>query len=197
MQEEVPMGVGTMATILGLDREQLQLCIENTKQYGIVEAANYNSPGQIVISGEVKAVETAVKMAVDLGAKKAVILPVSAPFHCSLLRGAGEKLKKDLELLEINDPQVPIVTNVEAAILSSRIKVIPSLVQQISKSVLWEDSISLMLNEGVDHFIEIGPGNALSSFIKRIAKTKEKKVKTYNVEDVNSFKELLQAKLEV
>ncbi len=197
MQEEVPMGVGTMAAILGLDREQLQLCIENTKQYGIVEAANYNSPGQIVISGEVKAVEAAVKMAVDLGAKKAVILPVSAPFHCSLLRGAGEKLKKDLELLEINDPQVPIVTNVEAAILSSRIKVIPSLVQQISKSVLWEDSISLMLNEGVDHFIEIGPGNALSSFIKRIAKTKEKKVKTYNVEDVNSFKELLQAKLEV
>lgn len=197
MQEEVPMGIGTMAAILGLNRDQMQLCIEKARQYGIVEAANYNSPGQIVISGEIKAVDTAVKMAVEFGAKKAVILPVSAPFHCSLLKGAGEKLQRDLELLKINDPEVPVITNVEASILSSKLKVIPSLVQQVSKSVLWEDSVSLMLDEGVDNFIEIGPGKALSSFIKRIAKTKEKKVNIYNVEDVNSFKQILQVKLEV
>lgn len=197
MQEEVPMGIGTMAAILGLDRDQLQLCIENTRQYGVVEAANYNSPGQIVISGEIKAVEEAVKMASELGAKKAVILPVSAPFHCSLLKGAGDKLKKDLEQLTINDPQIPVVTNVEASILSSKLKVIPSLVGQVSKSVLWEDSVALMLDEGVDYFIEIGPGKALSSFIKRIAKTKDKKVNIYNVEDVNSFKQLLKVKSEV
>lgn len=197
MQEEVPMGIGTMAAILGLNRDQMQLCIEKARQYGIVEAANYNSPGQIVISGEIKAVDTAVKMAAELGAKKAVILPVSAPFHCSLLKGAGEKLQRDLELLKINDPEVPVITNVEASILSSKLKVIPSLVQQVSKSVLWEDSVSLMLDEGVDNFIEIGPGKALSSFIKRIAKTKEKKVNIYNVEDVNSFKQILQVKLEV
>jgi len=197
MQEEVPPGIGTMAAILGLDREQVKICIENTRQHGIVEAANYNSPGQIVISGEIKAVEAATKMALELGAKKAVILPVSAPFHCSLLNGAGQKLKKDLELLKINDPNIPIVTNVEASILSSKSKVIPSLVQQVSKSVLWEDSVSLMLDEGVDNFIEIGPGKALSSFIKRIAKVQEKKVNIYNVEDVDSFKKLLQVKLEV
>lgn len=197
MQEEVPMGIGTMAAILGLSREQLQLCIENTKEYGVVEAANYNSPGQIVISGEINAVEAAVKMASELGAKKAVILPVSAPFHCSLLKGAGEKLRKDLELLTINDPQVPVITNVEASILSSKLNVIPSLVSQVSKSVLWEDSVSLMLDEGVDNFIEVGPGKALSSFIKRIAKAKEKKVNIYNVEDVDSFKQLLKVKLEV
>ncbi|QUH20865.1 ACP S-malonyltransferase [Alkaliphilus sp. B6464] len=197
MQEEVPMGIGTMAAILGLNRDQMQLCIEKARQYGIVEAANYNSPGQIVISGEIKAVEAAVKMAAELGAKKAVILPVSAPFHCSLLKGAGEKLQQDLELLKINDPEIPVITNVEASILSSKLKVIPSLVQQVSKSVLWEDSVSLMLDEGVDNFIEIGPGKVLSSFIKRIAKTKEKKVNIYNVEDVNSFKQVLQVKLEV
>jgi len=197
MQAEVPIGIGTMAAILGLDRDQLKLCIENTRQYGVVEAANYNSPGQIVISGEIKAVEAAVKMAVELGAKKAVILPVSAPFHCSLLKGAGEKLKKDLELLKINDPQVPVVSNVDATILSSKSKVIPSLVQQVSNSVLWEDSVSLMIDEGVDNFIEIGPGKNLSSFIKRIAKTREKKVNIYNVQNVDDFKQLLQVKLEV
>lgn len=197
MQEEVPIGIGTMAAILGLDREQLKLCIENSRQYGIVEAANYNSPGQIVISGEIKAVEATVKMAKEIGAKKAVILPVSAPFHCSLLKGAGEKLQRDLDQLSIDDPKIPVITNVEAKILSSKLKVIPTLVQQVSKSVLWEDSVSLMIDEGVKNFIEIGPGKALSSFIKRIAKTKETQVNTYNVEDINSFKQLLKVQLEV
>ncbi len=196
MQNEVPIGVGTMAAILGLDREQLKLCIENSKRHGIVEAANYNCPGQIVISGEIKAVEATVKRAKEVGAKKAVLLPVSAPFHCSLLKGAGEKLQKDLEKLNINEPEIPVVTNVSAKVLSSKLEVIPSLVNQVSKSILWEDSISLMIDEGVRTFIEIGPGKILSSLVKRIAENKETEVNIYNVENMDNFEQLTNVKLE-
>ncbi len=197
MQEEVPVGVGGMAAILGLDRDRLQSCIDRTKEFGVVEAANYNTPEQIVISGELKAIEACVKIAKELGAKKAVILPVSAPFHCSLLQGAGEKFKKDLESLEINDPQIPVVNNADALVLSSKSEIIPSLVNQVSHSVLWEDSISLMIDEEVDTFIEIGPGKTLSSFIKRISKAKKKTVNIHNVQDMDTFKQLLKVKQEV
>lgn len=197
MQNEVPIGLGTMAAILGLDRERLQLCIEDSSQYGLVEVANYNSPGQIVISGEIKAVEAAVKKAKEAGARRALILPVSAPFHCSLLKGAGEKLRKELEKLSINEPELPLVTNVEAKILLSKLHVIPALVNQVSRSVLWEDCVSLMIEEGVKTFVEIGPGKTLSSFVKRIAKSKEVEVNTYNVEYIDDLNHLLNAKLEV
>lgn len=196
MQNEVPIGIGTMAAILGLDREKLEPCIKGSKQHGIVEAANYNCPGQIVISGEVKAVEAAVKKAEEAGAKKAIILPVSAPFHCSLLKGAGEKLKKDLERLNINEPEIPVVTNVSAKILSSKSEVIPSLVNQVSKSILWEDSISLMIDRGVTNFIEVGPGGILSSLVKRIAENKKAEVNIYSVGNIDNFKQLLNVKLE-
>lgn len=196
MQEEVPTGIGAMAAILGLNREQLELCIENSKEYGIVEAANYNSPGQIVISGEVKAVEHTINLCKEMGARRAVILPVSAPFHSSLIKGAGEKLRKDLEEICINDPQVTVISNVNAEILTSKSEVIPTLVRQVSSSVLWEDSINLMLDKGVNTFIEIGPGKTLSSFIKRIAKNNKKTVNTYNVEDLNGLKEISKLKKE-
>ncbi len=197
MQNEVPIGVGAMAAILGLDREQVGLCIENSKRYGIVEAANYNCPGQTVVSGEIKAVESTVKTAKEIGAKKAVLLPVSAPFHCELLRGAGEKLKKDLEGLNIDDPKVPVVTNVNAKILSSKSEVIPSLIDQISKSILWEDSVLLMIDKGTNTFIEIGPGKVLSSLIKRTAEARGVGVNIYNVENIDNFKQLLSAGLGV
>lgn len=197
MQNEVPIGVGAMAAILGLDREQVGLCIENSKRYGIVEAANYNCPGQIVVSGEIKAVESTVQIAKEIGAKKAVLLPVSAPFHCELLRGAGEKLRKDLERLNINDPKVPVVTNVNAKILSSKSEVIPSLIDQISKSILWEDSVLSMIDEGTNTFIEIGPGKVLSSLIKRTAEARDVRVNIYNVENMDNFKQLLSAGLGV
>ncbi|ABR48907.1 malonyl CoA-acyl carrier protein transacylase [Alkaliphilus metalliredigens QYMF] len=187
MQEAVPVGVGTMAAILGLDRDTLQKCLVNCQEYGIVETANYNSPGQIVISGEVKAVERAVKEAMNFGAKKAVILPVSAPFHSSLLIPAGEKLRMDLEGYHFSDPEIPVVTNVKAKILKNKEEVVSSLVQQVSQSVLWEDSIVLMLNEGVETFVEIGPGKALTGFIKRIAKQLGKNVTTHQIEDVEGF----------
>ncbi|SES66693.1 [Acyl-carrier-protein] S-malonyltransferase [Natronincola peptidivorans] len=190
MQEAVPVGVGVMAAILGLDRVQLENCLSNCRDYGIVEPANFNSPGQIVISGEIEAVKMAVKEALELGAKKAVLLPVSAPFHCSLLKPAGEKLKEDLKSLTIHTPKIPVVTNVEAKILDCKTKVIDSLVNQVSKSVLWQDSVELMLQQEVDTFIEIGPGKTLASFIKRIAKGLDKKVDVYSIEDMKSLKAL-------
>lgn len=197
MQNEVPVGVGTMAAILGLDREKVKLCVESSKQYGIVETANYNCPGQIVVSGEIKAVESTVKMAKKVGARKAVLLSVSAPFHCSLLKGAGEKLQKDLEQLNINEPEIPVVTNVNAEVLLSGSEVISSLVNQISKSILWEESVLLMMNKGVKTFIEIGPGKVLSSLIKRTAEANEVDVNIYNIENMDNLKQLLNVKLGV
>ncbi|MCC5911996.1 MAG: ACP S-malonyltransferase [Clostridiaceae bacterium] len=190
MQEAVPFGVGLMAAIMGLAREEVEKCLQACEKYGIVEAANYNSPGQIVISGEAKAVQMAVEKATASGAKKAVILPVSAPFHCSLLKPAGEKLKGDLETLRINSPKTPVVTNAAARILNSKEEVIPSLVQQVSKSVLWEDSIEVMLQQGVENFVEIGPGKTLTSFIKRIAKNLDKQVSIAHVENLKTLKAL-------
>lgn len=190
MQEAVPLGVGVMAAILGLERAELENCLNSCSQYGIVEAANFNSPGQIVISGEIEAVKIAVKKALELGAKKAVLLPVSAPFHCSLLKPAGEKLKEDLLNLNINSPKIPVVTNAEAKILNCKSKVIDSLVNQVSKSVLWQDSVELMIENDVDTFIEIGPGKTLASFIKRIGKNFDKKINIYSIEDMSSLKAL-------
>jgi [acyl-carrier-protein] S-malonyltransferase len=194
MQEAVPMGVGAMAAILGLDRPELEKCLSISKMAGIVEAANYNSPGQVVISGEVKAVEYAVSKALELGAKKAVVLPVSAPFHCSLLKPAGEQLRLELMNYEISSPAIPVITNAEARILENKESVVPSLVKQVSHSVLWENSVEVMLNNGVEEFIEIGPGKTLTSFIKRIAKGMNMKAELQNVENLETFKALLQVR---
>ena len=191
MQEAVPIGVGTMAAILGLEREVLVKCLEETKDYGIVEAANFNSPGQIVISGEVKAVEAAIKKISEAGAKKAVLLPVSAPFHSSLLKPAGDNLKIELNNIEIFDPSIPVVSNVTAKKLLKKEEIAPALVNQVSSSVLWHDSVKLMLEEEVSTFIEVGPGKALSGFIKKIAKTEGYKANTLNAEDLNSLKSVL------
>lgn len=190
MQEAVPLGVGVMAAILGLERQGLEKCLNSCSRYGVVEAANYNSPGQIVISGEIVAVKETVKKALEIGAKKAVLLPVSAPFHCSLLKSAGEKLKGDLQNLIINSPKIPVVTNVEAKILSCKSNVIDSLVNQVSKSVLWQDSVELMIQNDIDTFIEIGPGKTLAAFIRRVAKGLNKKLDIYSIEDMASLKAL-------
>lgn len=191
MQEAVPVGVGTMAAILGLDRLELEKCLKDCQQYGIVETANLNSPGQIVISGEVKAVQSAVGRAIELGAKKAVILPVSAPFHCSLLKPAGERLKEDLIHYNFNNPEIGVITNVDARYLEGKEAVLPSLVKQVSSSVLWQDSVEFMIKEGVDTFIEIGPGKTLSAFIKKIAKNMNQKVDTLNIEDIDGVRGIL------
>ncbi|MSU01490.1 ACP S-malonyltransferase [Tissierella pigra] len=191
MQEAVPLGVGGMAAILGLDKEKLPLIIQKTKEYGIVEVANYNSPEQIVLSGEMKGLKVACEEAVKLGAKKAVPLSVSAPFHSSLLSSAGEKLKNELSKVDIRETQKKFISNVDAKISSNKDEIKPKLVNQVSNSVLWQQSVEYMINEGVDTFVELGPGKSLSGFVKRIGKSMGKEVKSLSVNDVNSFEETI------
>lgn len=190
MQEAVPLGKGGMAAILGLEKEKVLEAIHSVSKYGIVEIANYNSPGQIVISGEIEAVNLAAEEAKKLGAKKVVLLPVSAPFHSSLLKPAGEKLKEELGKVKINDLKEVVVTNVDAKPLVDKSEVVSSLVRQVSNSVLWCDSVNTMLDSGVDTFIEIGPGKSLTGFVKRIAKTANKEVNTFSVSNIEGFEKI-------
>ncbi|WZL74809.1 ACP S-malonyltransferase [Clostridiaceae bacterium 35-E11] len=192
MQEAVPLGVGTMAAILGMERTDLDNALEKAREFGIVEAANFNSPGQIVISGEIKAVEKACELAKELGALKAVILPVSAPFHCSMLVPAGEKLAIELENIPLKDFEMPVIANVNADYYKDKTQVKELLVEQVSNSVLWEDSIMQMLEDGVDTFIEIGPGKSLSQFIKKISRKAKKKVNIFNIENKEDIEQVIQ-----
>ncbi len=192
MQEAVPLGVGGMAAILGLDKEKIPSILEATKIYGVVEVANYNSPEQIVLSGELNGLKIACEEAIKLGAKRAIPLPVSAPFHSSLLVSAGEKLKKELSKVDIHDSKKKVVTNVDGMPILSKDEIMPKLVDQVSSSVLWQQSVEYMLNEGVNTFVEIGPGKSLSGFVKRIGKATGKEVKTLNVNDLNSFKDTVE-----
>ncbi|SHJ65913.1 ACP S-malonyltransferase [Tepidibacter formicigenes] len=190
MQEAVPQGVGTMAAILGLEREILIDALKEASKEGIVEAANFNSPGQIVISGEIKAVEKAAQICKEKGAKKAVILKVSAPFHSSMLIKAGENLKKELDNIEFNSLQVPVVTNVTANYVKKE-DIKDLLVKQVSSSVLWEDSIERLINDGFDTFVEIGPGKTLKGFINKISRKLKIKVNIYNVENTDTLEKFI------
>lgn len=187
MQEAVPVGVGAMAAILGLETEDVISSCRQASATGIVEPANLNCPGQVVIAGEVRAVESAIEICKSKGAKRALLLPVSAPFHCSMLKPAGEKLKKELEPIELKDMNIPVIANVSAEYISDKKYVKESLIRQVSSPVLWEKSIRLMLANGIDIFIEIGPGKALSGFVKKI----NKDVKTLNIEDMASLEATL------
>ncbi len=189
MQEAVPIGIGGMAAVLGLKDEMVPSVIEKTKGIGVVEVANYNSPGQIVFSGELKGLEVACQEAMKLGAKKAVPLSVSAPFHSSLLESAGEKLKKELGSVLVHDSKKKMISNVDGKLLNNKDEIKSKLVGQVSNSVLWQQSVEYMINEGVDTFVEIGPGKSLSSFVKRIGKSMGKPVKAMSVNDVASFEE--------
>lgn len=183
MQEAVPAGEGTMAAVMGMPKEELVECLKMASGYGVVEPANYNCPGQIVIAGHTKAVEQACTMLKEKGAKRAMLLPVSAPFHSSLLKPAGEKLAKELEQIELKDLEIPVVSNVNAQVIMDKYEVKKCLIEQVSSSVLWEDSIRHMIDMGVDTFIEVGPGKSLSAFVKKI----DKNVAVFNVEDLESL----------
>ena len=189
MQEEVPEGVGAMAAILNMDAETVLECCKEASSEGICEAANFNCPGQIVVSGEVKAVEKCCEIAKEKGAKRAMMLPVSAPFHCSMLEGAGEKLAKELENVEISDMNIPVITNVTAEYVENKDVVKELLKKQVSNSVKWEESVRKMIADGVDTFVEVGPGKTLSGFIKKI----DKEIAVYNVEDIASLDKTLEA----
>jgi [acyl-carrier-protein] S-malonyltransferase len=187
MQEAVPEGTGLMAAILGMGRQDVEKTCHEAAKNGIVAPANYNSPGQIVIAGEKKAVEKAMELARAAGAKKVVPLAVSVPSHCAMMGQAGEKLAKELEKITIRDLRIPIVNNAEAKFLRSSGELRSSLVKQISAPLFWEDSINALAAEGFDTFIEIGPGKVLSGLVKRIAKN----AKVLNVEDVKSMNDTL------
>lgn len=189
MQEEVPVGKGAMAAILGMDADSVREVCKVASEKGVAEPANFNCPGQITVAGEVAAVEYACEVAKEKGAKRAKMLPVSAPFHCSMLKGAGEKLEKELENVAVHPMNIPLISNVTADYVKSQEDIKPYLVRQVSSSVLFEDSLRRMLDEGVDTFIEIGPGKALSGFVKKI----NPDVTILNVEDVASLEKVKEA----
>ncbi len=186
MQEAVPTG-GAMAAVLGLDAAVVEdIC---SKEEGIVELANYNCPGQIVISGEEGPVASASEKLKAAGAKRVAALKVSGPFHSSMLEGAGEKLAGALESVTLKDSEIPYVANTTAEYIYDNAPVKDLLIRQVSSSVKWEQSVRLMLSEGVDTWIEIGPGKTLAGFMKRIDKT----VKVINIakyEDLEKLKGL-------
>lgn len=187
IQDAVPIGEGSMVAIIGLSREQVLNACGAAKDLGVVEPANFNCPGQIVISGQVDAVAKASSIAIELGAKRAVPLAVSAPFHCSLLVSVGEKLKIELDKVEILDMKVPVLANVTGEVVPCIEQVKDSLVRQVSNPVLWEDCVKTMIGKGVDTFIEIGAGKTLSGFIRKT----DKSVKTLNIEDLASLENTL------
>lgn len=185
MVEAVPYGEGTMGAVLMLDRETIEKICDETE--GVVEPANYNNPTEVVISGEVAAVRAAGEKMKEAGAKKFVELNVSGPFHSSLLQPASDGLAKVLADVEINDPEVTIFSNYTAAPAKTGDEVRENLVKQVSGAVRWQDSIEKMIDEGIDTFIEIGPGKVLKSMMRRI----NKKVTALNINDIATMEKVL------
>jgi len=189
MQEAVPLGEGSMAAILGLDREKIvRICSEVQASAGVVQAVNFNCPGQVVIAGYTGAVAQAVELLKAAGAKRAVMLPVSAPFHSSLLRPAAERLAKELDSIAIKDAVIPIVANVSGKMISSANDIKASLIEQAASPVLWEDCVAQIAAYEADIFVEVGPGKVLTGFTKKIVKTP---VTLLNVEDSSSLEKTL------
>ncbi len=187
MTEAVPEGVGAMYAILGLDRKTVEDTCEEYKQYGFVSPANYNAPGQIVIAGEAEAAEKTAEALKEKGAKMTVKLNVSGPFHTALLKPASDRLAAELEKMNISDMKMPVITNVTGTVVENKADIIPILIKQVMSPVKWEDTINYLASQGVDTFIEVGPGKTLSGFVKRTVKG----VKIYNVEDMKSLEKTL------
>ena len=185
MQEAVPVGQGAMAAILAMDASAIEEVISGIDG---VQIANYNCPGQIVISGKKEAVETACEKLKEAGAKRAIMLNVSGPFHSRMLTGAGEKLGEVLEQVEIHPLSIPYVANVTAEYMTDAADVKPLLMKQVSSSVRWEQSVRAMLADGVDTFIEIGPGKTLAGFMKKIDRT----VKVLNIEKLEDVDKVVE-----
>ena len=187
MQEAVPVGEGGMAAIIGVDRDKIVEVCQQVSAESPVQAVNFNCPGQIVIAGATKGVELAVEELKAAGAKKTVILPVSAPFHSTLMKPAAEKLAVELDKVTISDAKIPVVANVSAEILTKAEDIKASLVAQAASPVLWEDCVARMKEFGADVLLEAGPGKTLCGFNRRIDKT----ITSLNVEDVASLEKSL------
>ncbi len=185
MQEAVPVGEGAMAAILGMDREEVEQLCKEAALSEVLSPANFNGPGQIVIAGNLGAVQRAIEIAKGKG-KKAILLPVSAPFHSPLMKPAGVRLEKELDQVSFEEMKIPVVTNVEAEINTSKERVKPLLVAQVSSPVRWEESMRKMIAEGIEQVLEVGPGKVLSNLMKRI----DPHIETRNIEDIQSLKKL-------
>lgn len=186
MQEAVPVGTGSMAAILSVEQDVLEDICREAAEGEVVAPANFNSPGQIVIAGSVAAVARAIDIAKARGYRKAMLLPVSAPFHCALMKPAADRLAKVLDLVSANDMLLPVVANANAAPNQDKEMVKPLLVTQVCAPVLWDQSVKVMAGLDCARFVEIGPGKVLSGLVKRITK----EVATANVEDLATLKSL-------
>jgi [acyl-carrier-protein] S-malonyltransferase len=183
MQEAVPAGQGAMAAIMGLSPAVVQDACKRAAEGEICSPANLNSPEQTVISGHAGAVKRAVEIASQLGAKRSMVLPVSAPFHSALMMPAQEKLEEDLNAAAFEDLQVPLVTNVDADSIRQGEEARSALIRQVTMPVRWEESMRMLLDEGVNTFVEVGPGRVLTGLMRQI----ERSVATLNVEDEKSL----------
>lgn len=183
MAEAVPAGTGSVAALLGLDAETVKLACREAASSGVVQAANFNSPGQVVIAGEKAAVERAIEIAKIKGCKKAVSLPVSVPVHTPLMQRAADRLASDLAAISWSDLRMPLINNAEARSIVKAGEIQASLVRQLPSSVLWEDSVRVIAAMGVKTFVEIGPGTVLSGLIRRIVP----EAVTMNVNDPKSL----------
>lgn len=191
MQEAVPVGVGAMAAILGLDGDVVsRACAETASEHPgrVVTPANLNAPGQVVIAGHADAVQHASERAKALGAKRAIPLAVSAPFHCALMKPAEDRLAPELRALASSDPRIPVVANVDAEPKRDAAAAIDALIRQVSSPVRWEDVVRRLIAEGVTTFAELGPGRVLSGLIKQI----DRSVKTINIENESTLDAALQ-----
>ncbi|HEV2883521.1 MAG TPA: ACP S-malonyltransferase [Pyrinomonadaceae bacterium] len=184
MQEAVPVGTGAMAAVIGADLKLIEDACAEARMGQECAPANINSPGQVVIAGNTEAIDRAGELLQSRGAKRFVKLNVSAPFHCRLMMPAQERLEEDLAKLSFNDLDVPLVTNVDAAAITRGADARDALVRQVSSTVRWLESIQLLLKEGVDTFVELGPGRVLSGLMRQISR----EVKCFNVEDADSLK---------
>ena len=172
MQEAVPVGVGAMAAILGMELDRVAAVCQDAAQGEVCSPANINSPEQVVISGNTPAVERAAKLADDRGAKRAKLLPVSAPFHCSLMKPAQDRLEADLAKIRWNKPAYRVACNVDAELVDDEIRALNTLVRQVTGSVKWDQCMRLLIAQGVETFIEVGPGKVLCGLMRQIDRSK-------------------------
>jgi [acyl-carrier-protein] S-malonyltransferase len=188
MQAAVPVGAGSMAAIVGMDIDTVVTICADAAQGEVCEPANINSPDQIVISGHTAAIERAAKLAEERGAKRAKILPVSAPFHCSLMKPAQDLLAEDLKALNFSAPEIPVIANVYAKAVEDAIGSREALIRQVTGSVKWSESVQLLISRGVQLFLEVGPGKVLCGLMRQIDRTK----KALNLEDEASLQKTLE-----
>ncbi|HWR07059.1 ACP S-malonyltransferase [Sporomusa sp.] len=188
MQEAVPLGEGSMAAIMGLERDKVvEICQQVESEVGAVQAVNFNCPGQIVIAGTTQAVEKASELLKAAGAKRAISLPVSAPFHSTLMQPAAQRLSAELDKVDIKEAEIPVVANVDGKPVTQGGAIKELLVKQAANPVLWEDCVAQIVGHGVTTFVEVGPGKVLTGFTKKIAKEME----TLNIEDAASLEKIL------